>query len=201
MKKVMAKETLLAFPDFSKEFTLHADASKVQLGAVISQEGRPIAFCSRKLNPTQTRHTVAECKLLSIVETLKEFRSILYGQRTVIHTDHKNLVCKTLTSDRVMRWQLCLEEFSPELHCIPGEDNSAADALSCLPINETLDEVEQLSMECCSKLFMSQHDTDNNPLSFSELAGEQSTDKKLKALLALPQSELKPKGFHGGGVS
>ena len=92
MKKVMAKETLLAFPNFSKEFTIHTDASKLQLGAVISQEGKPIAFYSRKLNPAQTRYTVAEHKLLSIVETLKEFRSILHGQKLVIHTDHQNLV-------------------------------------------------------------------------------------------------------------
>ena len=37
IKKVMARETLLAFPDFNKRFTIHTDASKTQLGAVISQ--------------------------------------------------------------------------------------------------------------------------------------------------------------------
>ena len=79
IKKAMAKETLLAFLNFFKEFTIHTDASKAQLGAVISQEGRPIAFHSRKLNPAQTRCTVAECELLSIAETLKEFHSILHG--------------------------------------------------------------------------------------------------------------------------
>ena len=50
IKKVVAKETLLAYPDFSKPFVIHTDASKYQLGFVISQEGRPIAFYSRKLN-------------------------------------------------------------------------------------------------------------------------------------------------------
>ena len=86
MKKIIAKETLLAFPDFTKPFHIHTDASKVQLGACSSQEGKPIAFYSRKLLPAQTRYTTTERELLSIVETLKEFRSILLGHTIVILT-------------------------------------------------------------------------------------------------------------------
>jgi hypothetical protein len=37
MKAIMAKETLVTFPDFTKEFEIHTDASKLQLGACISQ--------------------------------------------------------------------------------------------------------------------------------------------------------------------
>ncbi len=47
MKKIIAQETMLAYPDFSKSFTIHTDASKLQLGACISQDGKPIAFYSR----------------------------------------------------------------------------------------------------------------------------------------------------------
>ena len=75
MKALIAKETLVTFPDFSKEFEIHTDASKLQLGACISQEGKPVAFYSRKLNPAQTRYTVTEQELLSIVETLKELET------------------------------------------------------------------------------------------------------------------------------
>ena len=53
MKKVISKETLLAYPDFNEEFVIHRDASDTQLGAVISQKGKPIAFYSRKLKPEQ----------------------------------------------------------------------------------------------------------------------------------------------------
>jgi RNase H-like domain found in reverse transcriptase len=55
MKKIIAKEVLLAYPDFNDEFVIHTDASYTQLGAVISQKGKPIAFYSRKLKPKQTR--------------------------------------------------------------------------------------------------------------------------------------------------
>ena len=115
IKQLISKETLLAFPDFSKTFHVHTDASDYQLGAVISQDGRPLAFYSRKLNSAQKRYTTGEQELLSIVETLKEFRNILLGQRIVVHTDHKNIIYGNLTNDRIARWRLLLEEYGPEI--------------------------------------------------------------------------------------
>ena len=94
MKKIVAREVMLSYPNFSKEFHIHTDASKTQLGAVISQNGKPIAFYSRKLNPAQTRYTTTERELLYIVETLKAFRCILLGQQIIVHTDHENLTYK-----------------------------------------------------------------------------------------------------------
>jgi RNase H-like domain found in reverse transcriptase len=80
MKKLIARETLLTYPDFNKPIEIHTDASMFQLGACISQDGKPVVFYSRKLNPAQTCYTTTERELLSIVETLKEFRNILLGQ-------------------------------------------------------------------------------------------------------------------------
>jgi hypothetical protein len=54
------QETLLAFPDFEKEFYMYTDASNKQWGAVIMQEGKPLAVYSRKLNSAQTRYTTGE---------------------------------------------------------------------------------------------------------------------------------------------
>lgn len=99
MKLLIAKETLVTYPDFTLPFEIHTDASLLQLGACISQGGRPVAFYSRKLNPAQTRYTTTERELLSIVETLKEFRNILLGQQIIVHTDHENLTYKTFNSD------------------------------------------------------------------------------------------------------
>ena len=94
LKKIISKETLLTYPDFNKPFDIHTDASDKQLGSIISQNGRPIAFYTRKLSATQMRYTVGERELLSIVETLKEFRNILFGHEITVYTDHKNLTCK-----------------------------------------------------------------------------------------------------------
>ena len=73
-------ELLLAYPDFKAPFKIHTDASKLQIGAVISQKGKPIAFYSQNMNSSQTNYTTTDKELLSIVEYLKEFRNILLGQ-------------------------------------------------------------------------------------------------------------------------
>jgi hypothetical protein len=130
MKHIISRETLLFYPDFTKPFVIHTDASHTQLGAVISQNDKPIAFYSRKLNPAQTRYTTTERELLSIVETLKEFRNILLSQRIQVYTDHKNLTYANFNTERVMRWRLILEEYAPEFLYLKGEHNIVADALS-----------------------------------------------------------------------
>jgi RNase H-like domain found in reverse transcriptase len=81
-KKIIAREVMLAYPDFNKPFKIHTDASHYPLGAVLSQQGKPIAFYSRKLNPAQTRYMTTERELLSIVETLKEYRNIPLARST-----------------------------------------------------------------------------------------------------------------------
>ena len=82
MNKSISRETLLVYPNFTTPFVIHMDASKVQLGAVIGKDNKPlIAFYSRKLNPTEVNYTTTERELLYIVETLMEFRNILLGQQ------------------------------------------------------------------------------------------------------------------------
>jgi len=52
VKKIVSRETLLAYPQFDKPFIIHTDTSHTQLGSVISQNDKPIVFYSRKLSPT-----------------------------------------------------------------------------------------------------------------------------------------------------
>ena len=198
LKALIAKETLLTFPDFSKEFEIHTDASKLQLGACISQDGKPVAFYSRKLNPAQTRYTTTERELLSIVETLKEFRNILLGQKIKVHTAHENLTYETFNSDRVMRWRLYIEEYSPDLHYVKGENNIVADALSRLDIaysqfEDTMDTFLGL-MDC----FVKEPSLDYHPLNYQHLHHAQQADKSLMKLLQKDDSYIE-QDFHGGG--
>jgi hypothetical protein len=105
VKTAIAKKTVLAYPDFLKPFEIYTDASSMQLGAVITQDNRPIAFFSRKLSETQQKYSVTEIELLAMVETMKEFKGMLWGQDIKVYTDHKNLTRDALglTSDRVYR--------------------------------------------------------------------------------------------------
>ena len=75
VKRVIGREVLLAYPDFNALFEIHTDASKLQIGAVISQKGKPIAFYSQTMNSAQHNYTTTEKELLSVVATLKEFHN------------------------------------------------------------------------------------------------------------------------------
>ena len=72
VKATIAKEVVLAYPDFSKVFEIYTDASSKQLGAVITQDNRPITFISRKHFLAQRKYSVTKIELLAIVETLKD---------------------------------------------------------------------------------------------------------------------------------
>ena len=71
IKNALACEVLLVYLDYSLPFEIYTDASKRQMGAIITQNNRPITFWSRKLSDTQRKYTVTELELLSIVERLK----------------------------------------------------------------------------------------------------------------------------------
>ena len=89
IKKLVSSDTLLYYSNFKEPFEIHTDASKLQLGSVISPKDKTIVFYSRKLNPTQVNSITKEHELLPIMETLKEFRNILLGQQIKVYTDHK----------------------------------------------------------------------------------------------------------------
>ena len=70
---------------------------------------------SRKLTDAQQRYTITERGLLSIVETLKDFITILLGQKLRIYTDNKKPTCKCFNTDRVLRRRLIIEEYGLDI--------------------------------------------------------------------------------------
>ena len=96
----------------------------------------------KKLKWTEVhKKTFEDIKKITIVETLKEFRSILLGKRIKVFTDHKNLVHESelKTSQRVMRWRLLLEEYGPEIEYIKGPKNAVVDALKEIQAKQAKD--------------------------------------------------------------
>jgi hypothetical protein len=70
VKATIARDVSLAYPDYSKPFEIYMDGSKKQLGAVITQNNRPIAVFSRKLSEAQQKYSVTEIELLAIVKII-----------------------------------------------------------------------------------------------------------------------------------
>jgi hypothetical protein len=95
------------------------------LGSIITQS---------KLSVQQQKYSVTKIELLDIVETLKEFKRMLWGQHIKVYTDHKNLTRDALglTSDHVYRWRLILKEYGPEIVYMKKIHNTIADAVSHL---------------------------------------------------------------------
>jgi hypothetical protein len=135
----------LTFLDFSKP---------EQLGAVITQDEKPKAFYSRKLNSAQQRYTTGEQELFSKVEIIRELRNILLGYKIIVHTDHKKLTYAKSISDRVMRWPLLIEELGPEFRHIKGEHNLIYDALSRLELYDSSKEsnLEKPTAQCMAAI-------------------------------------------------
>ena len=96
IERIVARNNSLIYPDFNETFKIHTDDSTFQLGVIVGQKGKLIASYSRKMNDDQQRYTVTERELLSILETLKKFRTILLGRKLLIYTDDKNLTFNIL---------------------------------------------------------------------------------------------------------
>jgi hypothetical protein len=79
----------------------------------------------------QRKYSITEIELLAIVETLKEFKGMLWGQNIKLFTDHANLMRDALglTLDRVNQWRLLLEEYRPKIIYIKGIHSTVADAV------------------------------------------------------------------------
>jgi hypothetical protein len=144
IKKVIRTEAFLCYPDFNKPvlFHLYIDASDHQLGSVIMQDKKPIAFYLQKLNTAQRRYTTTERKreLLSAIERCKKYKNIRLGYPIIVFIDHKDNTFNGLkASDHVLRWLLLLQEYGVTFEYLPGKRQknvpSVADSLSRFDID------------------------------------------------------------------
>lgn len=131
---LISKEVILSYPDFNNEFQLTTDASGFAIGAVLSQQEKPITFISRTLTKTEESYATNEREMLAIIWALGSLRNYLYGsKKVVIYTDHQPLTYALSSNNhnhKMKRWKCILEEYNYELRYKPGRANVVADALS-----------------------------------------------------------------------
>lgn len=138
LKTLVAQSPVLAYPDWDKLFVLTTDASNAALGAVLSQNGHPIAYSSRTLNKHECNYSAIEKELLAIVWATSYFRPYLFGRKFKIQTDHRPLIWLNSLKEpnmKLQRWKIRLNEFDFEIEYIKGKSNQVADFLSRIEIN------------------------------------------------------------------
>ncbi|KAA0062470.1 Ty3/gypsy retrotransposon protein [Cucumis melo var. makuwa] len=135
LKRAMVALSVLALPNFQLPFEVETNASGFDLGAVLSQNRRPIAYFSQKLSSTAREKSVYERELMAIVLAVEKWRHYLLGHHFVVYTDQKAL--RHILERReiilgVQKWLMKLVGFDFEIRYRAGPENKAADALSPL---------------------------------------------------------------------
>jgi len=95
------------------------------------QNGRPLAYESRRLIPAEVNYTTGEQKLLAVVHACKSWRCYLEEPIFTIVTDHNPLVhlpTQPNLSRRQVRWVQYLSRFTFNWVYKPGATNKVADA-------------------------------------------------------------------------
>ena len=138
LKKAVMSVPVLAYPYPNKEYLLQTGASKLRLGAVLSQkqsDGRyhPVAFGSRTLHGVEVNYHSTKLEFLAMKRYIEHFQTYLLGGCFKVHTDNNPLTYfLTLSNMDVtkQRWINELAKYDFSLKYQKGKNNTVADALS-----------------------------------------------------------------------
>ena len=133
LKEILVEAPVLIKPTSGREYTMYSDASRIDLGCVLMQDGKVVAYASRQLKPHEQNYPINDLELAVIMFALKIWRHYLYGEKCRIFTDHKSLKYLLTQKDLNLRQRRWLESFK-DYDCIidyhPGKANVVANALS-----------------------------------------------------------------------
>lgn len=134
-KKLTEAPTLQNF-NHKLPVVIQCDASKDGLGCCLMQEGKPVAFASRSLTPSEQNFSQIEKELLSVCWSTQKYHYYIYGQKCTIINDHKPLESllkkhiHEVPSPRLQRMKLRLLKYDIEYKYLKGKYMYIADLLS-----------------------------------------------------------------------
>ncbi|XP_052181971.1 uncharacterized protein LOC127794765 [Diospyros lotus] len=132
LKEKLTNAPLLALPNFAKTFEIECDASGIGIGAVLMQEGRPIAYFSEKLSGAALNYPTYDKEMYALIRALETWQH-LWPKEFVIHTDHeslKHIKGQHKLNKRHAKWVEFIETFPYVIKYKQGKENIVADALS-----------------------------------------------------------------------
>ncbi|GJZ16401.1 putative reverse transcriptase domain-containing protein [Tanacetum coccineum] len=116
LKRNISEALVLALPNLQRPFELETDASSYAMGAVLLQEGKPVAYHSEMFQGAQKNYPSYDKELLALHQAVKHWRCYLLGKETVVHTDHQPLQYlqsqDKLQQARHMKWMTYLQQFN-----------------------------------------------------------------------------------------
>ncbi|KAK7379835.1 hypothetical protein VNO78_34255 [Psophocarpus tetragonolobus] len=133
LKHRLTNAPILSMPNFAKSFEIECDASNVGIGAVLLQDGHPIAYFSQKLSGAALNYSTYDKELYALVRALKTWQHYLLPKEFVIHSDHESLKYlkgQGKLNKRHAKWVEFLEQFPYVIKHKKGKGNIVADALS-----------------------------------------------------------------------
>jgi len=128
---------VLVLPDFGKPFQVKCDASGVAIGVVLSQEDKPVAYFSEKLNDAKQKYSSYDKEFYAIVQALKHWRHYLMPKEFVLFSDNHALqyiMQQSKLNLKHVKWVEFLQGFTFVLKHISGQSN-VVDALSMRHLN------------------------------------------------------------------
>jgi hypothetical protein len=127
------KALVLRLPNFDKDFEIHSDALDFEIGGVLVQEGRPMAFESKKLSETEQRWPTHEKEMWAVIHCLKTWGHDIGSKDVVVWTENVTLnyfAIQPKLSSKQVRWQDTLALFNVDIRHKLEKENVVPDALS-----------------------------------------------------------------------
>ena len=130
LKQVLTSDLVMAYFDPQKESSLMVDASPVGLAAILSQEGKIVAYASRALSEVEQRYSQTEKETLALVWGCEHFNLYLFGHKFNLVSDCRPLEAvfnnpNSKPKARIERWRLRLQGYNFKVTFKEGKKNVA----------------------------------------------------------------------------